>query len=285
MNAVLVVVNTLKENSLSLLKKVSLTLQNYDFNVIEKQTESENFSLNSVDFSHIKFIISIGGDGTLISVINKVYKYNIPIFAINTGELGFTTPFSVDDWREGLVNFITTGGKITEKTLLEVGVYKKDDDNFTSPLFTTVAHNEVVLYRSSHIMRLDSYIEDKCIAKNLSADGVIVSTPTGSTAYSMSCGGSVISLSTDAFIFTPICPFMAIDRSIVFSSDKSIRININALQKEDTALLNTDGNYCREVSKKDTVLIKKSNYKVYIVANKKLSDISRIAEKMMWIND
>lgn len=277
MNRIAIIANSNKSLAVKIAEDVKkfLTKEKINSNIL--YTQDENYS---VDLSEKPdAVVSIGGDGTLLSVVYRYHSISVPIFAINAGDLGFITPFSVDDWKNGLSEFIKGKATLKSKLLLKATVYLNGEE-----VKTGMALNEISVQRdeTNHLLRLDASLENECFAHGLAADGVIIATPTGSTAYSMSAGGSVLSSDTDAFIFTPNSPFMAIDRGIVFPAKSIIRIKISEKQKASSALVSADGVPIFHLNKAHELVIKKADSECIIVANPSLSDASRIGEKMMW---
>lgn len=277
MNRIAIIANSNKSLAVKLAEDVKSFLSKEKINSNILYTQDENYS---VDLSEKPdAVVSIGGDGTLLSVVYRYHSISVPIFAINAGDLGFITPFSVDDWKNGLSEFIKGKATLKSKLLLKATVYLNGEE-----VKTGMALNEISVQRdeTNHLLRLDAFLENECFAHGLAADGVIIATPTGSTAYSMSAGGSVLSSDTDAFIFTPNSPFMAIDRGIVFPAKSVIRIKISEKQKASSALVSADGVPIFHLNKAHELIIRKADSECIIVANPSLSDASRIGEKMMW---
>ena len=277
MNKVVIVANSNKTLAIKLAKEVMQFLSSKKIDSHIMYTQDSTYEVDS----SLKpdAVVSIGGDGTLLSVVYNFHTFHVPIFAINAGDLGFITPFSVDDWKNGLNEFINGRASIKSKLLLKATVYLNNEK-----IKTGIALNEISVQKdeTNHLLRLDAFLENECFAHGLAADGVIIATPTGSTAYSMSAGGSVLSSDTDAFIFTPNSPFMAIDRGIVFPAKSVIKIRISEKQKASSALVSADGVPIFHLNKSHELVIKKLEGECRMVANPTLSDASRIGEKMMW---
>lgn len=279
MRKAIIVANSNKAISPSLSEEVKQFLEEREYEIKTVLTTSASFNIAD-DNKNLDLVVSIGGDGTMLSVVYQFHNVDVPIFAINAGDLGFITPFCVDDWKEGLEDFVNNRAIIKNKILLDAIVY----DEHNNKKANGVALNEISIQRSetNHLLRLNAYLGDECFAHGLPVDGVIIATPTGSTAYSMSAGGSVLEDDTDAFIFTPNSPFMAIDRGIVFSGNKEITIELCEEQKAFSASVNADGVNIYNIEKNDYLVVKKSKNYCQVVINPNLSDIARIGEKLMW---
>lgn len=273
----LIVANLNKENATSLSKDAKKMLEKFSYEVDVLYTANEFFEAKNK--GELSLILSIGGDGTLLSVVRQFHSSLSPVFAINAGELGFITPFSSDDWKDGLKSLIDGKAVIKKELLLETELYEND-----KLLFEEVALNEVSVQKSesSHLLRINAKSGEECFANGLASDGVVVATPLGSTAYSMSAGGSVLIDGTDAFIFTPNAPFMAMDRGIVFPSSSVLKIELSQKQKAEKASVDVDGRTCFKMQKGQVLVVKKAKECLYLVSNMSFSDTERIGEKMMW---
>ncbi len=279
MKKAIIIANANKRVGHSLAKEVKAFLEKSLYTADVILTSSEEFSTPNINYSP-DIVISIGGDGTMLSVVYKFHAVDVPIFAINAGDLGFITPFSLTDWKSGLRDFVEGRAIIKNKILLDATIIDKSGNEKSNG----VALNEISVQRSetNHLLRLDAYLGSECFANGLPADGAIIATPTGSTAYSMSAGGSVLEDDADVFIFTPNSPFMAIDRGIVFSGKSVVTIRVCKEQKASRASVNADGAHIGDLEKSDRLVVKKSKYCCSVVMNPNLSDIARIGEKLMW---
>ncbi len=180
-------------------------------------------------FSRADFLVSIGGDGTLISLARRCYKYDKPILGINAGRLGFLTDIKLDEMEEFIKKIVNNKYRIDKRMFLEIELEGKKNRSL-------VAFNDVVLIRPSveGMADIDAYassknsnLSDKHI-NNYYGDGLIVSTPTGSTAYNLSAGGPIVFPFTEALILTPICPHSLTQKPIVLPSDFEVSFKSNS---------------------------------------------------------
>jgi len=164
--------------------------------------------------SEYDIIISLGGDGTFLSTARNFYKN--PIVGINLGNMGFLSEIDKDNMKNEIVKLLKGEFRIEERFLLEVKVLDK----------TLYALNDIVISRGkfTKLLNLDMFFDEKFV-DNYRADGLIISTPTGSTAYSLSAGGPIIEPSLNVMVVTPICAHSLHQRPIVVSSDTKIRIS------------------------------------------------------------
>ena len=218
--------------------------------------------------------IAIGGDGTTLSVAKKAAKYGKPVLGINAGRLGFMSGLEQDEL-ELLKNVVTGDYEIDERLMLEAEIVRNGE--------TVSVHkclNDAVISRGNFARLID--INITCGGRNVSnmrADGVIISTPTGSTAYSMAAGGPVVSPQAECILATPICPHSLMDRSIIFSADKELVISAHndkmnfpvlTVDGEDAIELDFNSEVRVKASKTKTRLIKLKPENFYDILNKKI---------------
>ncbi|MCH5320397.1 MAG: NAD(+)/NADH kinase [Eubacterium sp.] len=218
--------------------------------------------------------IAVGGDGTTLSVAKKAAKYGKLVLGINAGRLGFMSGLEQDEL-ELLKNVVTGNYEIDERLMLEAEIVKNG--------VTVSSHkclNDAVISRGNFARLID--INITCGGRNVSnmrADGVIISTPTGSTAYSMAAGGPVVSPQAECILATPICPHSLMDRSIIFSADKELVIKAHndkmnmpvlTVDGEDAIELDFDSVVRVKVSETKTRLIKLKPENFYEILNKKI---------------
>lgn len=222
-------------------------------------------------------ILSIGGDGTLLATITLVRNSGIPILGINTGTLGFISSVSTDQIEYAINHLLKGDYTIKNRTLLQL--------NSENNLFgdTNFALNEVTVLKkdTSSMIRVHAYLDDEFI-NTYWADGLIISSPTGSTGYSLSCGGPIVLPGTNNFIITPIAPHNLNVRPIIVS-DKS-KITLKVSEKDELALVALDSR-SRAIGPGLELTIKKAQYKVKLIQFEKQSFISTIREKLMWGKD
>lgn len=180
-------------------------------------------------YNDVDIILVLGGDGTMLSVAKEAAMRHIPIIGINLGRLGFLAEIEVNELEEGL-NKLFAGEYVTEKRMM---IEAKLDDNTS-----TTALNDIVIARANSLLKileLDVYIDGEYI-DDFKADGIIISTPTGSTAYSLSAGGPIVDPTMESIIVTPICPHKMYCRTILVPPDKDIRITCKSSAKNDAVV-------------------------------------------------
>lgn len=199
----------------------------------------------------IDILFVLGGDGTILNVATECAVHNIKIIGINYGHIGFLAEFEPEKTEEA-VNLVCGGNfKIRKRNLLELSYGN----------ITALALNDVVVQRNtggvhfSNTVNLHAEINGVTV-DNFSSDGIIISTPTGSTAYSLSAGGSVLTPDLSAFISTPICPHSLHSRPVVFSDDSIIKVN--AVNAPEPLVVIADGKNIGELKTGEVITVKKS---------------------------
>ncbi len=220
------------------------------------------------------FLLSIGGDGTLLRAITFVIDSNIPIMGINTGRLGFISSISTDQIDVAINDLLKENYKINNRTILSL----KTSNNLFKE--TNFALNEVAVTKkdTSSMIRIDAFINDEFL-NTYWADGLIVSTPTGSTGYSLSCGGPIIMPGTGNIIITPITQHNLNVRPIVIEDNCKIRLKVE--DRDQLALVSLDSR-SRAFDSSIELFITKANFKIKLIEPQNNSFISTVRSKLMW---
>lgn len=226
---------------------------------------------SAVIYKNSDFIIVLGGDGTLLSVARQVLWHKTPILGINLGHLGFLTELELDNMYEGLEKIKKGEYRLEERLMLEAVVVKNNmiSDNFR-------ALNDIVISKGSfsRIIRLKTYINHSYI-ETYSADGIIISSPTGSTAYSLSAGGPILSPDVEGMVITPISPHIMSSRSIVISQEEEVRVEV--VGGKNDVMLTIDGQQGYRLNEGDVIIIRKSDFtaKMIKLKGKNFYDVLR----------
>ena len=220
------------------------------------------------------FLISIGGDGTLLKAATHVKNSNIPIMGINTGRLGFISSISTDQIDAVVNDLFKENYKIDNRTLLEL--------NTSNELFgyQNFALNEVAVTKkdTSSMIKVDAYVDDEFL-NSYWADGLIVSTPTGSTGYSLSCGGPIIMPQSGNIIITPIAQHNLNVRPIVIDDGSVIKLKV--IDRDDLALISLDSR-SRAFDSSTEITIKKASFNIKLINPSFNSFLSTVRNKLMW---
>lgn len=204
--------------------------------------------------SKVDMIVVFGGDGTILSVARLVGSRSVPILGVNLGGLGFITEISRDEVCGSMNNILSGKYSFEERIMLIADVYRNG-----KKLKQHNALNDIVLHKSAiaRMIELDIHINNKYVT-TFKADGLIISTPTGSTAHSLSAGGPILYPTLESFLMTPICPHTLTSRPIVLPDAFTLDISI---KKGDDVYLTLDGQEGLPLKVNDKVRIKKADYK------------------------
>ncbi len=240
-----------------------------------KYTDCEGMSREAVP-DGCELVIVLGGDGTLLSAARAIKGREIPLFAVNLGGLGFLTAITSDDLFPELERALKAEHRIGKRRLLHADVVRAG---------TVVARyealNDVVLTKAAiaRMIDLEALVDQKFVCA-YKADGLIVSTPTGSTAYSLSAGGPIVYPSVEAFCLTPICPHMLANRPVIVPSSSVITV-VNRAADLD-AYLTIDGQVGEHLNEGDRIECRISDYSLHLVRppHKMFFDVLR--QKLKW---
>ena len=223
-------------------------------------------------------IIVLGGDGTLLQAANDVYKRDLPMFGVNMGTLGFLTDIEKHQIYGALDLLRKDEYKIEERMLLE-GSYRNEQGEQV----TKIALNDVVLNKGRfyHLVSVKIYINNELLDQYI-ADGVIVSSPTGSTGYNLSAGGPVMLPTMEGIIITPICPHSLNNRSLVVSAEDEIVLEFGPIrnEREDEAILVVDGMVQRTLHNGERICIRRAEEKTKLIKLGKTSFFEVFHEKL-----
>ena len=229
---------------------------------------------NWVPDKEIDMMISIGGDGTLLSAVHQIGRAEVPVVGINFGHLGFLTTAGKGDI-EWLAECLRDGRySIEHRTMLEVTVYSGDDIQWLSAL------NEVYLHRCQDGTLLHTQVEmDGEKVATYTGDGLIVATPTGSTAYSLSCGGPILAPGLGSLVITPIAAHTLTQRPVVVRDD--VRMRLREEREGVPMTLGVDSFVCR-LEWGSVIEICKADYSTRLVRLGEQNFFTAIREKLMW---
>lgn len=226
--------------------------------------------------SECDIVVILGGDGTILRALHRMRGRIPPIFGINLGSLGFLTGVSSEDWPRAVESIAAGDYRLSARTLLQVGV---ENDGRVEETF--VGLNDAVVSRGHHsqLIKIEVRVdgEDLCV---YNADGLIVATPTGSTAYSMSAGGPVLLPDSAALVLTPICPHVLTNRSAVISDRAQLELRLVGDARGVT--INVDGQETRTIASGDVLRISRSEEVLQLATlpGRTFSDVLR--EKLKW---
>lgn len=236
--------------------------------------QKENSLPRSQLWERSEVLISLGGDGTMLASARAVGEHQTPILGINLGGLGFLTEMTSNDLQNTL-DKLKNGDYFIEKRMVletEIEGGKK---------FDQYALNDVVIDKGevARLFLLHLFTKDKFIC-SYSADGLILSTPTGSTAYSLAAGGPIINPRMNAIIVSPICPHSLASRPIVFSENETLKVTVEISSRQ--AVLTIDGQVAFGVESGSSVLVRKAKHSVNLIKFRDRSFYEILRRKLHW---
>lgn len=231
--------------------------QGYDFDTLCRKSD---------------FLVSIGGDGTLISVVRRSFEYDIPVLGIHLGTLGFLTDIILGELPAFLEKLKLDLYRIDHRMIIQGSAHNN----------TFWAFNDIVISRKSisNMLRVDAKIDGK-LFNSYYGDGLIISTPTGSTAYNLSAGGPVVFPLTDAFIVTPVAPHSLTQRPLVLPADFEIEFFI---PDSLGAVVIVDGQDIYEIPENESIKIKIASKKAKLIHRQERNYFEVLNKKLQWGN-
>ena len=243
--------------------------QNYNFTI-----PISTFSTSEELISQADYLICLGGDGTMLETVALVKNSGIPVLGVNTGRLGFLASVNKDDLAKALQQLLKEKFTLDKRELIEITGCSQcfGDVNY--------ALNEFTIHKkdSSAMINIDTYIDDVFL-NSYFADGLIVATPTGSTAYSLSCGGPIMMPDSDNFIITPIAPHNLTVRPIVVSNNKKISFKVSG--RSDSFNIALDSRSA-QIQSNSEIIIKKADFRINLINLEGQHFFTTLRNKMMW---
>lgn len=260
-------------------RKVFEEMKNYfeglgiDVCTVELDSSIKDFDIKPID---VDLAVTVGGDGTVLSCARIFRDSDVPLFAVNMGTFGYMTEISISDYKDVFRDFME--GKCFSVKRMRLGCRVERNGNTA---FESSALNEITVSSASvaKMAKFSLYINN-VLAANLKGDGVIVATPTGSTAYNLSAGGPILDANLSSMIINPICTFTMGVRPLVISSDSEVQIAIP--EQECKTVLTCDGHEEFELQCEDRIIVYKSNRSTLFVENKRRNFIEILRNKLGW---
>ncbi|MCF6181412.1 NAD kinase [Lutibacter sp.] len=268
--------NVLTKNNIKFLVE-----QSY-FNTIQKNIDTKNIATFST-YNDLKnsfdFMITMGGDGTILRAVTLVRDSNIPIIGINTGRLGFLATVQKEEIENAITAILKNDFEVKERTLLSVSTSSNKKDML--PL--NFALNEVSVSRknTASMITIETYLDNEYL-NSYWADGLIIATPTGSTGYSLSCGGPIITPRAKSFALTPIAPHNLNARPLVIPDETNIKFTVKG--RENEFLLSLDSRVTT-INSKTEIFVEKASFNLKMIQINKQTFIKTLREKLLWGKD
>ncbi len=252
--------------------------------VLAADTMSLNLKVTRVAESTLAeradLIIAIGGDGTMLYAGSLARDKKVPLLGINRGRLGFLADVTPDEMLASVDHVLAGNFSRESRLLLEARLIRADGEDITA-----VALNDVVLQRrdTGRMVDFETRVADRYVNTH-SGDGLIVATPTGSTAYALSCGGPIIEPQLDAVVVVPVCPHTLTDRPIVIPASQPIEVRL--LERADTnAEITVDGHAIGAIQKKDRLLIGPASSRITLIHPPGYDFYDILRSKLYWGRD
>ncbi|WP_024955527.1 NAD(+)/NADH kinase [Sulfurospirillum arcachonense] len=258
-------------------KVIKNALLKYDVKLVVEAKSAKLLNCDGVSFEEMceqsDFLIALGGDGTLISLSRRSFHYGKPILGVYAGQLGFLTDIKSDEIAIFIDKIFNKDYRIDTRMMLEVSLHVKGEEK------KLVAFNDIVFSRTklSGMAKVEAYI-DKVLINTYYGDGLIVSTPTGSTAYNVSAGGPVVYPLTKALILTPVCPHSFTQRPLVLPVNFEVEFKSST---KDTVII-VDGQDTYNMGDFDSVTIKIADNGAKLIHRVDRNYFEVLKEKLHW---
>jgi NAD+ kinase len=271
------VFNFFKQNKINctIEKEYSKILINHNILKSTCETFTSHKDLNE----NIDFLLSIGGDGTILRAATFIRHLQIPILGINAGRLGFLAKVQKDNVSDLLTQIIAGHYKVSERSTLQLSASAPIDFNNQADF----ALNEITVSRrdTTSMITVETYLNDEYLTSYW-ADGLIISTPTGSTGYSLSCGGPILTPNVNSLVITPIAPHNLNARPLVINDDMIVKLKVSG--REDSFLVSLDSRMII-IQKNTELIIKKNSFPIKMIEPLKESFFVTIRNKLLFGED
>ena len=224
----------------------------------------------------VDLLLVLGGDGTMIATARLMGDREVPVLGVNFGGLGYLAEFRIEELYSALESILSGNYRLDKRVMLDVELLRGDERVTSNRVLNDVVINKSALAR---IIEIEAYLNHQFV-NSFRADGLIVSTPTGSTAYNLSAGGPVIYPSMNAVVITPICPFTLSNRPIVVPDDAVIELCLKTQQEE--VALTLDGQVGFPLNVEDRVVIRKSATTFNLVQPMSRNYFDVLRDKLRW---
>jgi len=224
-----------------------------------------------------EMVVVLGGDGTLISTARIIGERDIPILGVNLGSLGFLTEIALDELYPALEKCLAGDFRVSERIMLRAVVERDGKETASHLVLNDVVINKGALAR---IVDLKTKVDAFDLA-TFKADGLIISTPTGSTGYSLSAGGPIVNPSMNCIVITPICPHTLTNRPIVIHDGSVVDITVSSLDDEDI-YLTLDGQVGLELRSGDRIRVSRASHTAKLVMSEERDYFAVLRTKLKW---
>jgi len=279
-------INLNKHEALNVLNEFFQKIESLDFDFIIQKTLSDQIPdvpkhiavlHDDKIFSECELIVAFGGDGTILRTAHSIGGSEIPILGVNIGNLGFLAATSLNNVVEHIIQYFDNELSIEKRSLLELSIEREDEKWY--------ALNEFVIDNSGfhRVIKIETYIDENLLNSYIS-DGLIISTPTGSTAYSLANGGPIVLPSrTEVFIVNPICPHTLSNRPVVIPNSSTVKLRVHS--EINKYQLIRDGQSLGEFSVERIIQIRQAPFEVSLIAVPENDFYTTLRTKLGWGED
>jgi NAD+ kinase len=271
---ILLIPNPAKKQAYELAHLVQEFLQKKSITVVAPKEQSKELGVGAYDANlEIALIISLGGDGSILKIVQEFPELDAPIMGVNLGTLGFLADIPVSEMFDAINEWLLGSYTVQDRLMIE-GYAEEGCASF-------LAVNEVVVHRGKNhtLIDLALFVDGKYL-NTFSADGVIIATPSGSTAYSLSAGGPIITPDLDAIVVTPICPHAVSNRPIVLKINEELKIQ--CLSNHTPVEVSFDGIYRFSLSAEQSITIRRATRRFRLVSLKSHDYFETLRTKLGW---
>jgi NAD+ kinase len=255
--------------------------------LLSMNIETDTFSIKGspVIFQDKKYSVAIvlGGDGTVLSAARAVSRFGIPIFPINLGTFGFIAEVQPLEWRDVFDRWMAGKVPVSRRLMLEVSVERDGRKIFRESCLNDVIISSSVIAKiiNLRLFSREGGVETDLKLGSYRSDGLIIATPTGSTAYSAAVGGPIVDPELEALILSPICPFMLTNRPFVLPAAGTVIAEV-ADEQQSGVILTLDGQVKEKLKKGDRVFIEKAPYPCVLIASSRSGFYTALRKKLSW---
>jgi NAD+ kinase len=280
MRHIAVIYKHARPEAAGLAEELTVWLENHQVRVtLQENIDTSDLRCNDQPISipeTVDAVVVLGGDGTFLSVARFLESRSTPVVGVNLGGLGFLTEISTASCFDGIKEILEGHFEIEERMRLQVLIRREGEEIFSQSVLNDVVISKGALAR---ILDLKTSIDGRYLT-NYRADGLIVSTPTGSTAYNLSAGGPIVYPTTSAIILTPICPFTLTNRPIILPPDVIIQVELSDPAKHVT--VTCDGQVGCELSSSDQLLIAVAPNPLRLIRTPSIEYFRILRTKLKW---
>jgi len=278
-----IIVNPTKTEAFPLIREVAEWLVTREIQVLMDSAVHDAVGLDVASSAardipaRVDLIVAFGGDGTMLSVARQMNGSTTPLMGVKVGGLGFLTEVTEGEVFTTLEEVLDGRHRVERRMMLSCAVVHADGSTYGE----YTALNDVVIQRDSleRLLTVETYVGEEFLA-SYACDGLIFSTPTGSTAHSLSAGGPIVYPQTEAIVVTPICPHMLTNRPLVLSSSQELRSLI--VSEPASAGLMIDGQVSVELNPGDQVMVRKSPHSIHLAASSSKNYFEILRTKLNW---